>query len=83
MAFTCGVCKFFQGAGQKCGIGTPSRHPATTSCINGFKGPTNLFTGKRCGCCLLFEGPNQKCGGELSGRSTDTSACGSYTPISS
>ena len=81
MAYTCGECKFFQGAGQKCGTGISSRHPTTTSCVNGFKGPSRLFTGKRCGCCLLFEGPNQKCGGDRTGRSSESSACGSYTPI--
>ena len=81
MAYTCGECKFFEGAGKNCGIGTSNRHPATTACVTGFKAPSSYFTGKRCGCCLLFEGPSKKCGGELSGRASASSACGSFTPI--
>ena len=82
MAYTCGDCKLFKGAGQNCDGGVSNRHPATTSCTNGFKAPSSFFLGnKRCGCCLLFEGPNKKCGGERSGRSSGSSACVSYTPI--
>jgi|GEM_PF-4729546 len=81
MAYTCGDCKLFEGAGKVCGAGVSNRNPTTTSCLNGFKGPTRLFTGNRCGCCVLFEGPEKKCGGELSGRRSGTAACGSYTPI--
>ena len=81
MAHSCGECSFFKGAGNECGIGVANRHPATTSCVNGFKGPSSYFTGKRCGCCLLFEGPNKKCGGDRTGRGSETSSCGSYTPI--
>ena len=81
MAFKCGDCKLFKGAGQTCGDGITNRHPGTTSCVSGFKGPARLFPGKRCGGCLLFEGNKQKCGGERTGRGTDSSACDSYTPI--
>jgi len=81
MVYTCGECKLFKGAGQACEVGIPSRHPGTTSCSNGFKGPASLFQGKRCGCCLLFEGPKKPCGGERTGRSSGSSVCTSYTPI--
>ena len=82
MAYTCGECKLFKGTGKQCGAGLTNRQSATTSCPNGFKGPTSYFTGKRCGCCTLFEGPEQKCGGDLSARRSGTTACGSFTPIS-